>query len=154
MRSRTSVAAAAAALLVAGFTATGGLGAAHAQPSPTPAPAPPALKTSIDADGTYKVGVDIAPGTYNSGGPANEHACYWKRVSGDNIVDNGLTKKPATVQIDPTDTAFVTSNCQPWQLGDCGDACPPAPQTGPAGFYGDLRGFLGLNQFKVPIPLG
>ena len=40
-------------------------------PSPSPSPAPPAaaLKTLIDADGTYKVGVDIAPGTYTSGGP-------------------------------------------------------------------------------------
>jgi hypothetical protein len=152
MSFRSSVPAAAAALLVAGFASAGGLGTAQAQPAPAPPPAPPALKTTIDKDGTYKVGVDIAPGTYNSGGPANDHACYWKRVNGDSIVDNGLTKKPVTVQIDPTDTAFVTSNCQPWQPGDCGDACPA--QTGPAGFYGALRGFLGMNQFKIPIPWG
>ncbi|PRC50086.1 hypothetical protein C6A85_71330, partial [Mycobacterium sp. ITM-2017-0098] len=99
---------------------------AQAQPAPPPppplpaesgpAPAVPAegLKTTIDADGSYTVGTDIAPGVYQSAGPV-DGACYWKRTAGDQLVDNALTKKPAFVQILPTDTTFTTSDCQAWQ---------------------------------------
>ena len=55
-------------------------GTAHAEPDATPAPAP-APAVAIDADGTYAVGTDIAPGTYQSPGPVEGDACYWKRVA-------------------------------------------------------------------------
>jgi hypothetical protein len=134
-----------AALLFLGLSSPG---VAHAQPSPTPDPAAPAApKTLIDADGTYKVNVDIAPGTYTSGGPADA-ACYWKRANGDKLLDNALTKKPQTVRIEPTDTTFTTTSCQPWQLAACGTACPPPPPPpGPLGMIGDLTRFLGPAQF-------
>ncbi len=126
--------------LVAVFGASAGL--AHAQPAPSPAP-PPAPKTTIDADGTYAVGTDIAPGTYASAGPIPDGACYWKRSNGDTLVDNALTKKPQVVQIEPGDTAFTTNDCQPWQLTN---AAPP-PQPGP----GDLLGQLGdLPRVRHP----
>lgn len=112
-------------------------GYAHAQPEPSPAP-PPAPKTSIDADGTYAVGTDIVPGTYASAGPIPDGACYWKRVNGDKLVDNALTKKPQVVGIDPGDTAFTTNDCQPWQLTN---AAPP-PQPGPQDLLGQLGAFL------------
>jgi hypothetical protein len=107
--------------------------AATAQADPPPEP-PPGPKTTIDADGTYAVGKDIQPGNYSSAGPVGDGACYWKRVSGSDIVDNALTKKAQIVQIAPTDTAFTTNECQSWQLTDA-----PVPVQNP----GDLLGQLG-----------
>lgn len=150
---KAQLATGAAALLLAMSSA----GPASAQPAPTPpspSPAPPAagaLKTSIDADGTYKVGVDIAPGTYTSGGP-NGGACYWKRANGDQLVDNAMTKKPQTVRIEPTDTTFTTASCMPWQLAPCGAACPPPPAPNALGMIGDLTRFLGGAQLAGPRP--
>jgi hypothetical protein len=107
--------------------------AATAQADPPPEP-PPGPKTTIDADGTYAVGKDIQPGNYSSAGPVGDGACYWKRVSGSDIVDNALSKKAQIVQIAPTDTAFTTNECQSWQLTDA-----PVPVQNP----GDLLGQLG-----------
>ncbi|HYZ68321.1 MAG TPA: hypothetical protein VE666_11060 [Mycobacterium sp.] len=137
MRSTRTVAA--AAIVLAGCAAS----TAVAQADPVPAP-PPAPKTTIDADGTYAVGKDIAPGTYSSAGPAGDGACYWKRTNGTTIVDNALSKKAQIVQIEPTDTSFTTNECQAWQLTD-----QPVPQTGP----GDLMGALGqLGQIIARNP--
>lgn len=114
-------------------------------PSPAPAPgspAPPAPKTVIDQDGTYAVGTDIVPGTYVSDGPAGGIACYWKRVSGDQIVDNSLSKKPQVAKIAPTDTSFKTDHCQPWHRVDCLENCPtPEQQPMPALPPGLFPGF-------------
>jgi hypothetical protein len=139
MRSTRSVAA--AALVLVGCAASTGV--ASADPAPAPPPAP---KTTIDADGTYTVGKDIAPGTYSSAGPVGEGACYWKRTNGSTIVDNALSKKPQIVQIEATDTSFTTNECQAWQLTD-----QPVPQSGP----GDLMGALGqLGQIIARNPGG
>ncbi|WP_115279301.1 hypothetical protein [Mycolicibacterium tokaiense] len=121
---RTTAAVWVTALAVAGL---GAAGTAHAEPEPTPAPAGP--KTSIDAGGTYAVGTDIAPGTWQSPGPVEGNACYWKRVGGDQILDNAMSKKAQAVQIEATDTAFTTSGCQPWQKTDCAPGCLPAPAS-------------------------
>jgi hypothetical protein len=97
-------------------------GADPSAPGPAPGPAP---KTTIDRDGTFAVGVDIAPGNYSSAGPVGEGTCYWKRVGSDGkIVDNALTKKSQIVGIDPTDKSFKTNGCQTWQLTD---EAPPVP---------------------------
>src|SRR5258705_7933529 len=127
MRSTRTAAVTAAMVLV------GAVSAATAQADPPPGP-PPAPKTTIDADGTYAVGKDIQPGNYSSAGPVGDGACYWKRVSGSDIVDNALTKKAQIIQIAPTDTSFTTNECQPWQLTDA-----PVPVQNP----GDLLGQLG-----------
>lgn len=135
---------AAAALLVLGAA-----GAAYAQPLPPapPPPAPtPAPKTTIDADGTYEVGPDIVPGTYTSPGPVEGSACYWKRASGEETVDNALTKKPQVVQIQQGDTSFTTNDCQPWQLTDA----PPPPKPGPGDVLGQLGSFLGPAILSGP----
>ena len=137
MRTTRTAALTVALLVAAGVSA----GQVHAQPSPAPAP-PPAPKTTIDADGTYAVGADIAPGTYASAGPITDGACYWKRVNGSGIVDNALSKKPQFVQIDPGDTAFTTSDCQPWQKSD---ALPP-PHPAPQDLLGQLLIFLAPHQ--------
>jgi hypothetical protein len=125
--------------------------AAAGAPAPTdPAvPAVPAegLKTTIDADGSYTVGTDIAPGVYQSAGPI-DGACYWKRTAGDQLVDNALTKKPAIVQIMPTDTTFTTSDCQAWQLTNA----PMPPQPGPASLLGELTKAIGSGMFSGGPP--
>jgi hypothetical protein len=132
----------AAALLLA----FGAAGVAHAQPAP-PAPAPaPAPKTTIDADGTYAVGTDIVPGTYRSAGPIEDSACYWKRTSGEKMVDNALTKKPQVISIEPGDTAFTTNDCQTWQLTDA----PPPPKPGAGDVLGQLGSFLGPAILSGP----
>ena len=85
------------------------------------------------------MGTDIAPGTYQSAGPVGDGACYWKRVNGDGIVANAMSKKPQTVQIDPADTAFTTNECQQWQKTD---AAPP-PTPAPGDLLGQLGAFIG-----------
>ncbi|MCV7282070.1 hypothetical protein H7J88_20785 [Mycolicibacterium flavescens] len=134
------VAVAAAVLLTVGAP-----GLAHAQPSPAPEP-PPAPKTSIDADGTYKVGVDIVPGTYASAGPIPDGACYWKRSGPDKLLDNALTKKPQVVRIEPGDVSFTTNDCQPWSLTN---QAPP-PKGAPGDLLGQLGTFIGQGIFAGP----
>jgi hypothetical protein len=136
--SRTAVV---AALVVAGWCASAGM--AYAEPEPAPPPAP---KTTIDADGTYAVGTDIVPGTYTTAGPIPDGACYWKRSNGPELVDNALTKKPQTVVIEPTDTAFTTNDCQPWQKTDA----PPPPEPVPGDLLGQLGAFIGKGILSGP----
>ncbi|KAA8959248.1 hypothetical protein [Mycobacterium sp.] len=88
-----------------------------------PAPAAPVLKTTMETDGTYRVGTDIAAGTYRSAGPSaeGESDCYWARLSSLNPVDiiaNDISTAPQLVVIKPSDAAFLTHSCQPWQKTD------------------------------------
>jgi hypothetical protein len=154
---------AAAALMVAGWAASAAVAGADPDPAPPgptpvqptpPRPGPP--KTTIDQDGTYAVGVDIMPGTYSSAGPVGNGTCYWKRLGNPDgtLIDNALSKKPQVVQIDPSDKAFKTTGCQPWQIAPDGTA--PAGTPGPlAGAQlqnnlGILNGLLGPNGQQVP----
>ncbi|KQH75341.1 hypothetical protein AO501_24775 [Mycobacterium gordonae] len=148
----------AAALMVAGWFGAVGIAAADPDPDPTPAPAPApspsvapapsaapaaAPKTTIDHDGIYTVGTDIAPGTYSTAGPVGTGTCYWKRTGNPDgaLVDNAMTKKPQIVQIEPTDKTFKTSGCQPWQpTSDAPPPNTPGPQV-QAGL-GILNGLL------------
>jgi hypothetical protein len=77
-------------------------------------------KTTIETDGTYRVGVDILPGTYRSAGanPQGESDCYWARLNSLNpthIIINGLGTGPQVVTVQPGDTAFLTHSCLSWQ---------------------------------------
>ncbi len=84
----------------------------------------------MDHDGIYTVGTDIVPGTYSSPGPVGSGTCYWKRVSSSGeIIDNALTKKAQTVQIDSSDASFKTSGCQPWQITDAPPPAAASPQN-------------------------
>jgi hypothetical protein len=129
------IAVASAVLVFAGCCAS--TATAYADPAPAPGP-----KSTIDHDGTYTVGTDIAPGTYSSAGPVGNGACYWKRLNGNNIVDNAMSKKSQVVQIDPTDTTFKTSGCQQWQPTDCMPGCAPAP-VNPADVLGQIGRLFG-----------
>jgi hypothetical protein len=138
MMSRIAVA---AALVVMGLA----MPAATALADPAPPAPPPGPKTSF-GDGTYAVGTDIAPGVYQSAGPTDNGACYWKRTNGDTIVANAMSKKPQTVQIDPTDTTFKSSECQEWQKTDA----PPPPQPGPGDVLGALAPLIAAGGAPGP----
>jgi len=46
---------------------------------------------------------------------------------GATILDNALSSRPQLVQIQPTDTAFKTSGCQPWLAANDQTPSPDAP---------------------------
>lgn len=152
----TRTAALAAALLIAAGVSAGHVSAQPSSEEPAPPTdpsaeaAPPAgPKTTIDSDGTFAVGTDIVPGTYASAGPVPDGACYWKRTSGDSLVDNAMTKKPQVVQIQAGDTSFTTNDCQPWQLTNA-----PAPAQGSATDILAQLGKLILTNPSGPPPAG
>lgn len=81
-------------------------------------PRAPGPKTTIESDGTFMVGTDIAPGTYRSAG---KYGCYWARLRSldtNDIIDNNVNDGPQVVQILPTDRAFMTKNCAAWHKVD------------------------------------
>ena len=142
----------AAGLILAGWAASTGVAGADPEPAPPPAP-----KTTMDHDGTYAVGTDIAPGTYSTAGPVGNGTCYWKRMGNPDgaLIDNAISKKPQVVQIEATDKAFKTDGCQPWQITG-GDGAAPAGVPGSAAGgqlqnnLGILNGLLGPNGQQVP----
>ena len=94
-------------------------------PSSAPAPTPPPTQATTTTapgpkttfgDGSYRVGTDIAPGTYRSSSTAPD--CYWKRMSNftgtDDIIANYLSNSPTTVTILATDVGFQTRRCGTW----------------------------------------
>jgi len=153
---------AAAVLVLTGGGAAAGIARAD-PPAPPPGP-PPGPERTIDHDGTYVVGTDIAPGTYSSAGPVAGGTCYWKRMSslnGRDIVDNAMSLKPQVVQIDPGDKAFKTDGCQPWQKTDDvnadgnapGEMAPPSAQAQLHNDIDTLNGYA--RQFggaQLPAP--
>jgi hypothetical protein len=88
------------------------------------APPPPSVpKMIMETDGTYRVGTDIVPGTYRSAGPSAEGAsdCYWARLRSlneTNIIESNISTNYQEVIIKPSDRAFLTHSCQPWQKAD------------------------------------
>jgi hypothetical protein len=81
-------------------------------------PPPPGPKSTMVGDGTYVVGSDIVAGTYRSTGGSG---CYWARLSSlstNDIIDNNLSSGPQTVEIMPSDKAFLTKGCPSWQKVD------------------------------------
>jgi hypothetical protein len=166
----------AAGLMLAAGGACAGVAGAWPQPTPPPVPPlpsagvagagptsipstpprPPGPITTIDHDGTYAVGTEVVPGIYSSAGPVGDGTCYWKRTGNPDgaLIDNALSKKPQVVRIDPTDKAFKTTGCQPWQQTP--DANPPADAPAPLGgaqlqlTLGTLNGLLGPNGQPPP----
>jgi hypothetical protein len=88
-----------------------------------PSPGPSVPKTTMETDGTYRVGPDIVPGTYRTAGPSphGESDCYWERLDSLNpnhIITNNISTDPQVVTIQSSDTAFLTRSCQTWQKTD------------------------------------
>jgi hypothetical protein len=90
--------------------------------------------TSIPGDGTFRVGVDVQPGTYQSQG---SDECYWARLSGlggslNDIIANSNAAGPQVVQIASSDVAFKTQNCGMWNLTS---GAGSAPSSAPAATF-------------------
>jgi hypothetical protein len=82
---------------------------------PAGADKPSAPKTSM-GDGMYKVGTDIAAGTYRTKGG---DTCYWERTKDalhgiDSITANDNATGQAVVTISSKDAYFKTADCGTW----------------------------------------
>lgn len=95
-----------------------------------------AAATTMAADSTYIVGVDIEPGQYASAGPVDGDVnCWGTRLSGfsgeaDDVIAYAYGKGRVVVDIKATDAAFESWNCLPWiRIGDSRSAAtvPAAP---------------------------
>ncbi|MGV4984161.1 hypothetical protein ACVB8X_15655 [Streptomyces sp. NRAIS4] len=69
--------------------------------------------------GMYKVGTDIAPGTYKSTGNADD-SCYWERTKDaehglNSIIANDNVTGTAVVTTSPGDAYFKTTGCGDWK---------------------------------------
>ncbi|MFE7277789.1 hypothetical protein [Streptomyces sp. NPDC057623] len=69
--------------------------------------------------GMFRVGVDIAPGTYRSSGNADD-SCYWERTKDaehglESIIANDNVTGSAVVTISASDVYFKTTGCQDWK---------------------------------------
>ncbi|CCF86057.1 hypothetical protein [Nitrolancea hollandica] len=87
--------------------------------SPSPSPTPPPGPSTSFGDGTYRVGIDIAPGTYRNSDSSG--GCYWERLNGfggelDDINANDFTTSRTIVTIKPTDVGFKSNRCGRWSL--------------------------------------
>ncbi|MFF4834573.1 hypothetical protein [Streptomyces sp. NPDC001315] len=76
--------------------------------------------TTMDGDGgMFRVGADIAPGTYKSTGNTDD-SCYWERTKDadhgiDSIIANNNVSGTAVVTISTKDAYFKTSGCGDWK---------------------------------------
>lgn len=80
-----------------------------------------AIVTPTFSDGTYRVGVDISPGTYIATS-TDIATCRWRRLSdftwtSGNIVEV-LAGGPKIATILPTDAGFASAGCGEWALLD------------------------------------
>jgi len=69
--------------------------------------------------GMFRVGADIAPGTYKSTGNADD-SCYWERTKDadhgvESIVANDNVNGTAVVRISASDAYFKTTGCKDWK---------------------------------------
>ncbi|CAM5519515.1 hypothetical protein [Streptomyces abikoensis] len=90
------------------------------EPVPDGAAAGGSPKTEMPGNGMYKVGADIAPGTYKSVGNKQD-GCYWERSkdalheSADSILANENVTGNAVVTIAAGDAYFKTNGCSDWK---------------------------------------
>jgi hypothetical protein len=118
-----------------------------------PAPSIGTPKISF-GEGTWAVGVDIAPGTYRASG---ESGCYWQRVSGfggttDQIIANDFATGSAVVTIEPTDKGFGSRRCGDWTATSGGanaGAQTTTTTTGGGGAAASLR-HCGIGVSATP----
>ena len=96
--------------------------------------APPAVADLLDpipGNGVFRVGPDIAPGLYRTGGtastwgvwinniPTQDEMCSWFTYSTpdankENVVQANSSMGPMYATINTTIKAFESRNCQPW----------------------------------------
>ena len=96
----------------------------EAMPGEAPPPAPASNLPTEFGNGSFEVGVDIAPGTYRSEGPADARAlfCSFARLKTagasytdlDELIEIQNVQGPAIVTIEASDGGFFSQNCQTW----------------------------------------
>jgi hypothetical protein len=92
--------------------------AAPSTTTTTTRPSPLPSATTIPGDGVFFVGEQVQPGRYRADSGADEH-CFWSRLKGfsgayEDVIDTGMSKGQAIVDIRPTDAGFQTSFCGEW----------------------------------------
>jgi hypothetical protein len=80
----------------------------------TTVPSTGAKSTRITADGTYRVGIDILPGTYSGYGAGD--SCYWETLSGlsgsfNEIIENYFGPARTIVTIPSSAKGFKVNGC-------------------------------------------
>ena len=80
---------------------------------------PPSGAATTFGDGTFRVGIDIAAGTYKNSD--SSQGCYWERVSGfdgsvDSIIANNISVSQEIVTISASDAGFTSESCGTWTL--------------------------------------
>lgn len=74
-----------------------------------------AKKNEFEGDGIYRVGADIAPGTYKSDNPTG--GCYYARLSSltaggtDGIIDNNNVEGQVVIVVRASDAGLEVSDC-------------------------------------------
>lgn len=72
---------------------------------------------TIPGDGTFRVGIDVAPGTYkSSGGTSPSGSCYWYRhatVGGSNDILDSNSSTGTTVRPDRTNRRDLRNGVLP-----------------------------------------
>jgi hypothetical protein len=69
-------------------------------------------------DGAYRIGRDVAAGTWRNGSSA--HGCLWQRLSGfggrsSEVIAANYATRRQTVKIRPNDLGFDSQNCGTWK---------------------------------------
>ena len=81
-------------------------------------------------DGTYRIGIDIAPGTYTVTN-GNESTCKWRRLTDftwtSGVVVESLASGRKIVEIDEKDLGFASSGCGEWVLTDLNSITQDSP---------------------------
>jgi hypothetical protein len=102
---------------LAAVSATSATGPAPAAPrSPTPSVSVPGRTLTAFGDGTWQIGVDVAPGAYSTAGPAGAD-CYHalrKTATGGDVAGGAVSRGPATVVLADGDGWFETFGCATW----------------------------------------
>ena len=71
-------------------------------------------KYTIPGEGTFIPNVDIRPGTYRTSGPSDtDISCRWVLQQAVGVVSDS-SRGPGSVVIAPSDKAFQSSGCRPW----------------------------------------
>ena len=80
----------------------------------------------MQQDGVYRVGIDVEPGTYQSGATLPNYPCKWARYGATpsglpTLLDYGVTISSVTLKIGRGDFGFATQNCGGWtKIGGAG----------------------------------
>ncbi|MBM9504994.1 hypothetical protein [Actinacidiphila acididurans] len=93
----------------------------------------PTARPAFKGNGTYRVGADIAPGTYLTSGNG-DGMCYWERAkdaSGDmdSVLANDNVTGSSYVTITRADKIFKTTDCKDWYAVPAKAGAPKSPKA-------------------------